>query len=89
MENTPTEQTDTNSTDSEIVENSNTKDSSEETAQTEPVNNQEIHQEIETEVKYNPEEDLTAIQQENSAPSESPEPPTIQEEESSPRIYIQ
>ena len=69
-----------NASESEIVENLNTEDSSEETAQAKPVNNQET----EPEVKYNPAEDLTAIQQESSAPVENSEPPNTQEEENLP-----
>jgi len=54
---------------------------SEETAQTESVNNQEVQQETEPAVKYNPAEDF-AIQQENSAPPENLEPPDTEEENS-------
>lgn len=78
IEDTSTEQADSNPQENKIVENSNTDNLSEETAQTET---QEIPQEAKPEVKYNPQEDLTAIQQENSAPPENPEAINTQEEE--------
>ncbi|MDE0152112.1 MAG: TonB family protein [Bdellovibrionales bacterium] len=68
VEDASTKQTDSNPQENETVENSSTEDLTEETAQTEP---QEIPQDTKPEVQYNPQEDLTAIKQADSAPSEN------------------
>ena len=78
VENSNTE----NSSEEAIAENSNIESSSEEIVQTEDT--PDVNQDIEPEVKYNPAEDLTAIQQENTvAPSNNPESAKEEEQEES------
>ncbi len=70
------------STEQNPKETSDTKDTSEEIAQTEEIDTPDMNQNAEPEVKYNPAEDLTAIQQENTeAPSKNPEPTNNEQEE--------
>ena len=86
---TPTENV---SAEQDTAENSNTENTSEEMVQANPpetpptadsTDHSEINQNEEPEVKYNPAEDLTAIEQEISDPLETSESLTVQEESAS------